>query len=53
LQIYHEALAAQNGSVTNKTQPAVSSAVQSSAIQHGQLQMYNGVLQGGQPFNVN
>ena len=46
-------MAAQNGIVTTKTQPAVISPVQSSAIQQGQLQMSNGVLQGGQPFNVN
>ena len=46
-------MAAQNGSVTTKTQPAVSSPVQSSTIQQGQLRMSNGVLQGDQPFNMN
>ena len=46
-------MAAKNGSVTTKTQPPVSSPVQSSTIQQGQLQMNNGVLQCGQPFNMN
>jgi len=46
-------MAFQNGSVTTKTQPAVSSPVQSSTIQHGQLQMFNGVFEGDQPFNMN